>query len=105
MKVKVKKVYYKRIQKGRDPIKFEAVQPNGIGEDVHATIKIDPILKKHKDLRKAMLRHEVYEIVDWGRGCNNAHSHAKRKEPKLTRNIGGVSGFWKEIKRREKRKG
>jgi hypothetical protein len=101
MNVKIKKVYYKRSQRGRDPIKFEAVQPNGIGTDVHAKIKIDPILRRHKDLRKAMLGHEVYEIKDWGRGCDNAHSHAKHREPKLTKNIGGVSGFWKEIKRRE----
>lgn len=103
MKVRIRKTYYKRTQKGRDPIKFHAVQPGGINTDVHAVIKLDPVLRKHKDLRKAMLNHEKYEISDWGRGCTKAHTHAKRREPKLTRNIGGVAGFWKLINRREKR--
>jgi hypothetical protein len=102
MKVHVTKRYYKTTNKKREPISFSANQPRGIGTDVHAVIKIDPILKKHKDLRKAMLKHEVYEITDWGKGCNLAHKHAKHKEPKLTREIGGTKGFWKEIKRRGK---
>jgi hypothetical protein len=101
MKVKIKKVYYKRSQKGRDPIKFSASQPKGVGTDVHAVVKIDPVLRKHKDLRKAMMRHEEYEIKDWGNGCNKAHYHAKRREPKLTRKIKNVSGFWQEIERRK----
>ena len=105
MKVKIIKKYYRRSQKGRDPIKFHAVQSGGIGTDVHAVVRLDPILRKHKDLRKAMLNHEEYEITDWGRGCNKAHHHAKRREPVLTRKIGGVSGFWKLVGKREKRKG
>jgi hypothetical protein len=102
MKVHVTKIYYKNTNRKREPICFTAKQPRGIGTDIHAEIKLDPILKKHKDLRKAMLKHEVYEITDWGNGCNSAHKHAKHKEPKLTREIGGAKGFWKEIKRREK---
>jgi hypothetical protein len=106
VKVKICKVYYKKSQVGRDPIKFHAVQPKGIGTDIKATVKLDPVLrqKRHKDLHKAMMGHELYEIKDWGQGCDKAHHHAKRKEPKLTRKIGGVSGFWQEISRREKRR-
>jgi hypothetical protein len=104
MKVKIKKVYYKRSQKGRDPVKFHAVQKGGIGTDIHAVIKLDPVLRRkhNKDLHNAMMGHELYEIKDWGGGCDKAHHHAKHREPKLTRRIGGVSGFWAEIKRREK---
>ena len=103
MKIKVKKIYYKKSQHGRNPIHFEATQPNGIGTDVKAVIKIDPILRKHhnKDLRQAMMGHELYEIKDWANGCDKAHHHAKRREPKLTKEIGGVTGFWREIKRRQ----
>jgi hypothetical protein len=101
MKVKIRKVYYKRIKSGRDPVRFEAVQPNGLNTDVHAVVKIDPILKKYPDLRKPMLQHEKHELVMWGKGHADAHSHAKRKEPKRTRCIGGVKGFWSEIKKRE----
>lgn len=101
MKVKIKKVYYKRIQKGREPVKFTAKQPKGLNTDVYAVVKIDPILKKYSDLRKPMLRHEKHELVAWGKGHPAPHYHAKSREPKRTRSIGGVSGFWQEIKRRE----
>jgi len=104
MKVKIRKVYYKNVRHGRDPIHFHAVQPNGVGTDVHAELHIDPILRKHKDLKRAMVNHEKHELMMWGKGHADAHQHAKRKEPKLTRCIGGVNGFWNEIKKREKDK-
>jgi hypothetical protein len=82
-------------------MRFTASQPKGKGTDVHAVILMEPCLKKHKDLREAMLRHEKYEIADWGKGCGKSHHHAKRNEPKLTRNL-TLSKFWREIDRREK---
>ena len=105
MKVRIKKRFYKRSQVGRNPMVFEAKQPKGIHTDIYAVINIDPILrkKKHKDLRDGMLKHEKDEIYDWGKGCDKAHHHAKRKEKKLTRSLKSVDGFWREIKRREKK--
>jgi len=105
MRIIINKTYYKNSVKGREPIKYSVKQPKGVGTDVHASIKIDPVLKKHKDLRKALLYHEKREISAWGSGKTNAHSLARKREPKLTKNIGGVSGFWKEIGRREKLNG
>jgi hypothetical protein len=104
MKVIIRKKYYKRTQKGRNPIHFHAVQHGGIGSDVHAELHIDPVLRKHKDLKRAMVTHEKHELHRWGQGYVDGHYHAKTKEPKLTRKLGGVSGFWKEIKRREIKK-
>lgn len=103
MKIFVTKRYYKRRRIGEEPIKYKAKQKR-VGADVHATIMMDPVLKKHPDLRKALVRHEVSEIRAWGKGSTSAHSSARSKEPKAIRNIGGVSGFWREINRREKTK-
>ncbi len=103
MKVLIKKKYYKTSSRKRSPIKFVAVQPEGKGTTVHATLHIDPVLRKHKDLRNAMLKHEVIEIKHWGEGGRSSHYHAKSKEPKLTRNM-GLGGFWREIDRRKKGK-
>ena len=101
MKVYVTKRYYKRSRPGEEPIKYSAKQKR-VGADVHAKVMMDPVLKEHDDLRRALLRHELSEIRSWGRGESNAHSKARKKEPKAIRNIGGVSGFWREIRRREK---
>lgn len=100
VRVKLTKRYYKRSRPGEEPIKYKAKQPGGVGSTVHATIHLDPVLKKHPDLRKAMISHEINEIKDWASGKTGSHKKARKKEPKLTRNIGGVSGFWKEIRRR-----
>ena len=102
LKLHITKQYYKKVQRGRDPIRFHVEQPNGVGTDMHAVIKLDPILKKHNDLRKVLLKHETDEMMAWGKGSTRAHTLARKKEPKAIRYIGGVSGFWNEIKRREK---
>jgi len=84
-------------------MKFHAEQHEGVGSTVHAIIFIDPVLKKHSDLRNPMLKHEQDELKHWGmghKGCS--HRHAKNREPRLTRNL-TVDGFWQEIKRRQKR--
>ncbi len=100
IKIKLRKRYYKRSQKGRSPASFNVRQSEGVGSTIHATIKLDPVLKKHKDLRESIVKHEVNEIKAWGEGHHAPHAHARHKEPKLTKHIGGVSGFWKEIEKR-----
>ena len=102
-KILLKQKYYSKIKKGREPIRYRAKQPKGIGTTIYATIYLDPVLKKYKDLRKELIGHEVNEIKAWGKGSTKAHTFARRKEPKKTKSIGGVSGFWKEIRRREKK--
>ena len=102
MQVRVTKRYYKRIKVGRDPIRYQARQPKGIGADVHVVITLDPVLKNHPDLRRDLLKHELDEIKAWGLGKSGGHTRARSKEPRQTREIGGVSGFWREIKRRAK---
>lgn len=67
-------------------------------------IREDPVLRKakHRDLQRALEHHELKEAKYWGEGRTNAHSLAKRGEPELSKRIGGVSGFWREIRRRER---
>jgi len=98
----VKQKYYSRVRRNEPPIKFYVNQPRGIRTDVYGTIYIDPILKKYPDLRIPMINHEMNEIRAWGRGLKSAHTKARSKEPRTLQRIGGVSGFWREIARREK---
>jgi hypothetical protein len=100
LKVKIKKKYLKRSYVGRNPVHFHAKQPEGIKTTVHAKIHLDPILKKHRDLRKPMLKHEERELHRWGMGHKDAHKYAVENEPKKLKRIGSADGFWKEIKKR-----
>jgi len=108
LKLFVKKKYYKNSVKGRDPVKYKVKfkehydekKKKWVAHEGHAVVFMDPVLKKHPDLRRALLRHETDEIKAEGSGESGAHSKARRNEPKLTKNMGGVSGFWREIKRR-----
>jgi len=102
MNLHVRKKYYKHDYKDRSPARYSVKQPKGVGTDVHGVIYMSPVLKKHKDLRKGILKHEIEEIKAWGKGKTNAHRIAQSKEPKITRNLGGERAFWKEIKKREK---
>uniref|UniRef100_A0A6M3ID33 Uncharacterized protein n=1 Tax=viral metagenome TaxID=1070528 RepID=A0A6M3ID33_9ZZZZ len=68
-----------------------------------ATISLDPILKKHPDLQKAVLKHELDEICSWAQGDTAPHKHAREKEVGIPK--GGATGFYKEIKRRSKAAG
>ena len=79
MKLYVKKRYYKRDRRSESPAVYEARQPKGVGTDIHATIRMSPILKKHGDLRKGILRHETEEIKAWGRGSTRPHRIANSK--------------------------
>lgn len=105
MKIHLKEKYYKRSKVGREPIRFHVRQPKGAGTDVHGTIWLDPVLRERQnaDLRKDLLKHETDEIRDWAKGKKGSHTRAKSQEPALIRNIGGVSGFWREIARRNRR--
>ena len=68
-----------------------------------AVITLDPILKKYSDLRKDVLKHELNEICDWAKGGTAPHIYAREKEPKYLRKL-SITGFWKEIKRRERQR-
>ena len=98
LKIHVRKKYLKRDYVGKSPIHFHAVQPNGVGTDIHATLTLAPVLKKHPNLRKPMVQHELNEIEHWGRGLSgNSHDHAKRREPALTREL-TIDTFWRKVK-------
>jgi hypothetical protein len=102
MKVHLKKVYYKNVRKGKEPCKFVAKQPKGIGTDIYATVKLDPILrkKKLKPIKDAMVRHEVNEIKVWGKGETAPHRKANSKEPYSTRVVlKGTKGFWRHVEK------
>jgi len=101
--LKITYKYYKRVRRGEEPIRYTVRQPKGVGTTAFAVVYLDPILKRHPDLKRALVNHELSEIRAWAVGKSGSHIGARRREPALTRNIGGVSGFWKEIKRRENR--
>jgi len=99
--LKITYKYYKHVRRGEEPIRYTVRQPEGVGTTAYVTIYLDPILKKHPDLKRALVKHEIDEIKAWAMEKTGSHAKARHREPALTRNIGGVSGFWKEIKRRE----
>jgi hypothetical protein len=100
--VVVKRSYYARSRPGEEPIRYKAKQPRGVGTTVHVQMIEDPVLRRHKDLQRALEGHEIREAKAWGEGKSNAHTVARRNEPALSKRIGGVGGFWKEVRRREK---
>lgn len=104
MKLNIKQVYLRRNLRNRSPATYHAVQKNGVGSDVNAVVKLAPILKKHSDLRRGILKHEREEIYGWAKGQTGNHRRANRSEPSLTKKLGGTKGFWNEIDRRNKRK-
>jgi hypothetical protein len=97
MKISIDESYYARSRRGKSPASFHAVQH---GDTIKAKVKLDPVLKKHKDLLSGIRKHEREEIKAWGNGHHTPHLHARSKEPNVTRNLGGVKGFWNEIDRR-----
>lgn len=96
-----KVVWYKKSRPGQEPVRYVAQK---IGQkNVYVTLYADPVLKKkkNKDLKKALFTHEIREAMLWSRGSTHAHTEARKAEPNETEHIGGVSGFWKEVKRRD----
>jgi hypothetical protein len=104
MKVHIKKTYLKRNLRKHSPARFHARQPKGVGTDVFATVKLAPVLRKHKDLHKGIMKHEEHEIREWGKGRHDAHERARLKEPKATRKLASTKEFWQEIERRKRGK-
>lgn len=101
MKIHIKKKYYKNVRRGKSPCKFTASQPKGIGTDVYATLKVDPILKnkKLKKIKDGILMHEINELKTWGKGRCKPHISANRLEPEPSKVLGGTKGFWKFCKK------
>ena len=100
MKISIEESYYKRSRRGKSPASFHAVQH---GDNIKAKVKLDPVLKKHRDLLRGVRKHEREEITAWGKGHHAPHLHARSKEPRITRELGGIKGFWREIDRRGQR--
>jgi len=97
MKISIEESYYERSRRGKSPASFHAVQH---GDNIKAKVKLDPVLKKHRDLLRGVRKHEREEITAWGKGHHAPHLHARSKEPRITRELGGIKGFWREIDRR-----
>ena len=68
-----------------------------------ATLKIDPILRKRKakKIRDSIMKHEMEEIKMrcLGLGEARSHKHAVSREAKVSRNVRGNTGMWKEFER------
>jgi len=71
------------------------------GDKIIAHITLHPILRKYPDLRRGVLGHEMDEVAAWARGNTAAHHFANNREPEVTKELGGIKGFWKEVQRRE----
>ena len=71
------------------------------GDWVIAHITLHPILKKYSDLRRGVLGHEMDEIASWVEGVTASHRYANGREPRVTKWLGGVKGFWAEVRKRE----
>jgi hypothetical protein len=101
-KTRVKIRYYKNSDRSRSPATFKVVQPRGVGTGSYATIMLDPVLKnkQHKDLKRAITRHEKVEIDAWETGSPLPHTYAKSKEGRLTERMNNAHQFWSEIDRR-----
>ena len=94
--------HYKRRRRDKKPSVYRVMQD---GDGVSGTVWLDPVLKKkrHQDLKRGILKHELTEIDAWAKGKTNPHTIASRAEPKVTKKLGGERGFWAEIAKRERR--
>jgi len=103
-RVHAKVKYYKNSSRYRSPATFNAVEPQGVGGDIYAVIKEDPILKRkrERDLKRAVERHEKDEIHAWGKGSFFPHQVAKGRETNLTKEMQTPQDFWREVDRRER---
>ena len=100
--IKLTEKYYKQSRTGRDPIKLHMSQRCPC-TDVNLTVTMDPVLKKHPDLKADLIQHEINEAKCWGKGETGCHRKASQQDSKLLKNIGGVTGFWREIAKRKKK--
>lgn len=96
-------IKYSRVwREGVSPARYVALRK---GNKIIAHITLHPILRKYPDLRIGVLQHETNEIAAWARGNTASHRYANDRESRVTKQLGGVKGFWKEIKlRRQERR-
>jgi len=101
MKVKFKISYHKDGRRRENvPIAwYDAVRK---GDIVYAYIYLHPILRQYPDLRRGVLRHEKDEVTAWAKGNTAPHRYASKREPRITRKLGGKQGFWQEVSKRER---
>ncbi len=105
MKFRIKEEYWNASKRWRSPATHKATL---VGDTVNMTIKLDPILKKrkHTDLKRAVIKHEVDEVSlrAKGVGKRDSHKQAMAKEQRVIhkmRHPGAfVRNFWNEIDRR-----
>lgn len=95
---KIIKKYYKRSRRGEPVIMYHAKDTNGdfkLDKKDKVIVKIDPALKKRKDIERSLMKHEKTELMLRARGVNlnKAHRIARSKESKLTRNK-SLSDIW-----------
>lgn len=99
MKIKKKILYYKRKRPNKSPATYHASQRYGVGTDIKATIKLDPILKDRPKERRIIINHEMEEIRNWGKGLKRRKAHKKAQRTKKDNYIDTPKEFWNIIKR------
>ena len=103
MRLNLKTQYYQRSRRGKSPATYRARQPSGAGTDVHATVKLDPVLRKHPDLRRHIMAHEKREIKAWGSGMSRDRaSRLAERATKRDDHFDTRSEFWGLIDKRKK---
>ncbi len=97
--VKIKQLYFKRSRPGEPPIMYKAWGKRSTGRVTEVLIKKDPALKGHRQLEKAMMRHEMTEIKLRAKGMDvkKAHKIARSKESKATRNL-SLRQMWAKLR-------
>ncbi len=101
MRVNIRKSYYKKSRRGKSPATYRATQPRGVGTNVNADIKLDPVLRKHPDLRNLIVKHERREIRAWGKGMPQQKAHVKaQKATRRDDHFDTNREFWRLINKR-----
>ena len=97
--VRIKQEYFKRSRPGEPPIMYKAWGKRSSNKVTEVLIKKDPALKSHRELEKAMMKHEMTEIKLRAKGMDvhKAHRIARSKESKATRNL-SLRQLWRKLK-------
>jgi hypothetical protein len=98
---KIVKKYYKKPRRGEPIIRYKAKDSNEnfrLDKGDKIIIRIDPALKKRRDIERSLMKHEKTELMLRAKGVklNKAHRIARSKEPKLTRNK-SLNDIWKML--------
>ncbi len=99
--VKIRQEYFKRSRPGEPPIMYKAWGKRSNQRVTEVLIRKDPALKRHPQLEKAMMRHEMAEIKLRAKGVdvNKAHRIARSKELRLTRTL-SLRQMWAKLGKR-----